>query len=239
MALVSGLTLLLPVTVLAREALQADSILAVVSGSRQAVLNSVGFAAAGATVLTLLGGCLGYAGARMPPRAGGALDLLAVVLFAVPATVIGIGLIGLWNRPGTAAVYGTTSMLLVGYAARFLPVTVLTMAASVRSIAVSHEEAAATAGASWVRTMHGVVLPQAAPGLLATWVVAFVLAFGEIGTSLLIAPPGETTLPIRVYTLIANAPPGHVAVLALGQALVVLTPLVALSIAFPGSRARP
>lgn len=35
----------------------------------------------------------------------------------------------------------------------------------------------------------------------------------------------EATLPIRVYTLIANAPPAQVAALALLQAAVVLAPL--------------
>jgi hypothetical protein len=38
-------------------------------------------------------------------------------------------------------------------------------------------------------------------------------------------------LPIRVYTLTANAPPGHVAALALFQALVVWCPLTLLGIA--------
>ena len=53
---------------------------------------------------------------------------------------------------------------------------------------------------------------------MAVWVVVFVLAFGELGASILVAPPGETTLPIRIYTLIANAPPSQVAALALVQA---------------------
>ena len=85
------------------------------------------------------------------------------------------------------------------------------------------------AGASWWRTVTTIVLPQARLGLLATWVVGFVLSFGEVGASILVAPPGESILPIRVYTLIANAPPGQVAALALGQALILFTPLVALA----------
>ena len=59
--------------------------------------------------------------------------------------------------------------------------------------------------------------------------VAFILSFGEVGTSILVAPPGESTLPLRVFTLTANAPPGHVAVLALFQSLIVLVPLILLA----------
>lgn len=59
--------------------------------------------------------------------------------------------------------------------------------------------------------------------------IVFILAFGELGASILVAPPGESTLPIRIYTLIANAPPAEVAALALLQSLVVLAPLALLA----------
>ncbi|MBA2305834.1 MAG: hypothetical protein H0W08_24820, partial [Acidobacteria bacterium] len=40
--------------------------------------------------------------------------------------------------------------------------------------------------------------------------------------------PGEATLPIRIYTIIANTPPSHVAVLALLQTVVIFIPVAAL-----------
>jgi iron(III) transport system permease protein len=83
-------------------------------------------------------------------------------------------------------------------------------------------------GAGWLRTLRLIVLPQLRLGIIAAWVVAFVMAFGELGASILVAPPGEATLPIRIYTIIANAPPSHVAALALLQALVIFTPMAAL-----------
>jgi hypothetical protein len=46
-----------------------------------------------------------------------------------------------------------------------------------------------------------------------------------------VAPPGEATLPIRVYTIIANTPSSHVAVLALLQAAVIFVPLASLGAA--------
>ena len=59
------------------------------------------------------------------------------------------------------------------------------------------------------------------------WVVAFVLAFGELGASILVAPPGEATLPIRIYTIIANTPSSNVAMLALLQSAVIFLPVAA------------
>jgi iron(III) transport system permease protein len=61
------------------------------------------------------------------------------------------------------------------------------------------------------------------PAIAATWAVVFVLAFGELGATILVAPPGESTLPVRIYTLIANAPSSQVAALALLQTGVILT----------------
>jgi ABC-type spermidine/putrescine transport system permease subunit II len=78
--------------------------------------------------------------------------------------------------------------------------------------------------------MIRIVMPQVRLGLATAWVIAFVLAFGELGVSVLVAPPGETTLPIRIYTIIANAPPSHVAALALLQTTVILVPVVALTL---------
>jgi ABC-type spermidine/putrescine transport system permease subunit II len=90
---------------------------------------------------------------------------------------------------------------------------------------VSHEEAAAVGGAGWLRTMRHVVVPQVARALAAAWVVAFVFAFGELGASILVSPVGESTLPIRIYTLIANTPSSVVSALALLQLAVIFLPL--------------
>jgi ABC-type Fe3+ transport system permease subunit len=129
-------------------------------------------------------------------------------------------------------------MLLLGYLARFIPVTALALGATTRHVPVSHEEAAAVSGAGWLRTMWRIVLPQMRLALAAAWVIAFVLVFGELGVSILVAPPGEATLPIRVYTIIANAPSSHVAVLALLQTAVIFAPLAALGAAVSLREAR-
>jgi iron(III) transport system permease protein len=229
-ALVVSVALLTPVAVLLREASAIRSWATVLEGSSSAIRNSLVLGVVGATLTTCVGLGLGYARARARRSVGFLADLTFVVLFSVPSTIVGVGLISLWNRPGAlGAVYGTNAMLLLGYLARFLPVAALGMAAAMRQIPDSHEEAAATAGAGWVRTMTHIVVPQAFRGVVAVWIVVFVLAFGELGASILLAPPGEATLPIRIYTLIANAPPAHVAALSLLQAAVIVSPLLLLA----------
>jgi iron(III) transport system permease protein len=225
--LVVATALALPMLILVREALGARS-LASATGSIDAIVNSLLLASLGATLIVTIAVCLGYAQSRARPGMRLAAQILVVVLFAVPSTIVGVGLIGLWNRQGPLGVlYGTDAMLLLAYLARFVPVATLILAAASQTVSVSQEEASAVSGVSWLRTVRGIVLPQLRVGVGAAWVVAFVLAFGELGASILVAPPGEATLPIRIYTIIANTPSSNVAMLALLQSVVIFVPVAA------------
>lgn len=217
--------LIMPILVLLREAV-GTSIVGAATESWPSIRISLLLALVGATLVVAIGATLGYARARASSRIGRVADITWVVLFAVPSTITGVALIGLWNRasfPGV--VYGTFGMFVLVYLARFIPVAALIVAAGVRQIPVSHEEAGAVGGAGWLRTIRCVVVPQIVPALATAWVVAFVFAFGELGASILVSPPRESTLPIRIYTLIANTPPSVVAALALLQLTVIFLPL--------------
>jgi iron(III) transport system permease protein len=215
-----------PLTVLGREALTVRSFPDTLTASGSAIVNSLVLAALGATAVVALAVWIGYGRTRLGPRLGRLVDVVLVALFAVPSTVVGVGLIGVWNRPGLfGAMYGTNVMILLAYLARLVPVAALVLAARARLVSVSQEEAAAVGGAGWLRTLWHIVFPQMTAALGAVWVVAFVLAFGELGATILVAPPGESTLPIRIYTMTANAPSSQVAALALLQASVIVAPL--------------
>jgi iron(III) transport system permease protein len=221
----------LPLVILAARALGDRSPAAAASGSFEAITNSLLLAATGATMVVAVAVWLGYQQSRASHSFRRAAQVTLVVLFAVPSTILGVGLIGLWNRTGPlGALYGTDAMFVLAYLARFIPVGALIMTAATETVSVSQEEAAAASGIGWLPTMRGIVLPQLRVGIAATWIVAFVLAFGELGTSILVAPPGEATLPIRIYTLIANAPPSHVAALALLQSSVIFIPVAAFAV---------
>ena len=222
---------LLPLFALGVETQGLSRIIAAARTSSAAITNSLFLAIVGASLILLLSLPLGYNRARARARFRGLFDLAFIVIFAVPSTVVGIGIIALWNRPGfLGEVYACQGIIAVAYIARFVPVLALIMAASVRQIPASLEEAAEVSGASWLRTFVRIILPQMRVGLLAAWVVAFIFAFGELGATILVAPPGESTLPVRVYTLIANTPPSEVAALALMQVGVILVPLTALGL---------
>jgi iron(III) transport system permease protein len=218
-----GLGAALPVGTLAAEARTLGSIREAIDRSGGAIGESVALAGIAATVAAGVALVLGYRRARSTRRWAYWVDAALIALFAVPGTLIGVGLIELWNRPGIGgAVYGTAAIVVIAYLARFMPVAILILSAGVRRVSRSAEEAAALSGAGWVRSMRHIVLPQIAGSLLVAWVMVFVLAFGEVGASVLVAPAGHTPYPVHVLTLIANTRPEQVAALALVQTLVVV-----------------
>jgi iron(III) transport system permease protein len=108
-ASVSVLCTLVVVTPLLSLLVQAGSLQAYVRALHAvsySLLRSVFLAAAGATALTVLGFFVGYLIHTRALPIWRAVDAGTVVLFALPSTVIGVGLVALWNRPATNFIYG-------------------------------------------------------------------------------------------------------------------------------------
>lgn len=205
--------------------------------SVDAVRNSFVWSAEGASLVVLIGALLGYWRAKASPRFGYLAEGLWVTVFAMPATIVGIGIIGLWNRPGILGdLYRTDAIVVLAYLSRFLPIGALLCAAFLRRVTTGVEEAAVVSGASWRRTFTRIVVPLSLKGLAAVWLVMFILMFGDVALAILVAPPGESNLAVRAYTLIANAPPGDVARLALVQIVISILPLGAITLLLRGER---
>jgi iron(III) transport system permease protein len=199
------------------------------AASIAAVANGFVWSTSAATVVVIVATLLGYWRTKASGLRAHAAEMLWVALFAVPATVAGIGIIGLWNRPGLLGdIYRTDAIVVVAYVARFLPLAAMLCAAFIRRVGHAGEEAAIVSGASWRRMFVCIVLPVAGRGLAVVWLVMFILMFGDVALAILVAPPGESNLAVRAYTLMANAPVGDVARIALMQIALSVLPLAAL-----------
>ncbi|MBI3950777.1 MAG: iron ABC transporter permease [Acidobacteria bacterium] len=215
-----------PFLVLMVEAASWRQMLDSLVAARRQITTSLVLSAIGVTVATGLGLLLGYWRARTSSGWRGLFDVVMIALFAVPSTVMGIGLIGLWNRPGwLGAVYTSPAMIVIGYLARYVPIAALLLGSYLQQLPASREEAAMVFGTDWWRMLGRIVIPSARLGLLAIWTIGFIFMFGELGTTVLVAPPGTTTLPVRVYAIMANSPDQRTAELCLMQTLVILLSL--------------
>lgn len=219
---------LLPVLVLVRKALAPGAFTEALARSGDSLVRSLVTAGVGATVLALIGFFLGYGIAVSRGAFWRGVDVLTLVLFALPATVLGIGLVSLWNRPGLGWVYSTPAILLVGYVAQFSALPSRIASATLASIPASMDEAARIAGAGWARRTALIVAPLAVRGIAAAWIVSFLFCLRDLGVSMMVYPPGADPLPVRTFTLMANGRPEMIAALCVLLAGATLLPLAAL-----------
>jgi len=165
--------------------------------------NSV--AVAGLTVLLTI--VVGAAGAysltrfAFPGREAVAKLILCTYMFAPIMIVIPIYILA--RRLGLV---DTHTALVLSYSSFCLPFALWLLRAFFQSIPVELEEAARVDGAGRPRAVLYVVAPLALPGLIATAIFTFTLAWNDyIFTRILIASDELKTLPVGVQDLFAAA----------------------------------
>ena len=155
-------------------------------------------------LLALLGAAAAVLLALFPAvlsvRGGGRCSRVPVHLaksaFALPGIIVGLGFLMLLIR---TPLYATTGALVLAMAFRLLPQAVTLNEASIRLVPHSLEEASCTLGRGPWSTLFRITVPIAAPGLLASWSLAFVTAMKELPLLVILRPPGFDTLPVRIW----------------------------------------
>jgi len=120
---------------------------------------------------------------------------------AVPAPLVGLGLIAIWNHGIGTVVFQSLAIVLLAWFARFFPIAVFLAQSALARVPRELESAAALAGAGPIRRMLSVVLRGAAPGLVAAWLATYILSATEFSATALIAPPGKPLLAPSVVNL--------------------------------------
>jgi iron(III) transport system permease protein len=221
------ITVALPLAALVAEAPSLTAYTEAFSLASDSILRSLVFAVIGASLLTVLGFFWGYiVHDRTLPFWRG-IDALALFLFTLPGTVVGIGLISLWNMPMTNLVYRTPAIIILGYLAQYAVLPTRMTAGILERIPPSLERAARLCGADWFMTLRHIVAPLAARGLIAVWIVSYVFCLRDLGISMVVYPPGSDTLPVRILTLMANGAPTLIAALCVILVAITLLPLAA------------
>ncbi len=223
---------LLPIAALLITSGSLSSYVEAMNGSGQSIVNSLTDGAIGATAITVLGFFLAYLVERSRARRRDGVDSLLILLFAVPGTVLGIGLILLWNHAVTAFLYKTLAVILLGYVAKYTVLAARVQGIALRQLPKSYEEAARIARVRWGTEIRRIHIPTLKRALTASWLIAFIFCLRDVDTTMAVYPPGSETLPVRIYTLMANSPEPVVAALALILVTITLAALIAMVILF-------
>lgn len=183
------------------------------------VRNSLVPAAIAATAIAFLGVVVGHGLSRGRRDAAG-LDAVALLAFVAPAALLGVGLIALWNRPATAWLYGSSTIIALGYVGRYAVVGIRAFAVACAQVPPQIEDAARVFGAGYLQRLMHIVVPLHRRALVVTWLLALVFALRDLETAVIFYPPAQDPLAVRIFTLEANGPEAVVAALACVQAAI-------------------
>jgi iron(III) transport system permease protein len=161
------------------------------------------YAAAGAGIITLVG--LGFSYLKHN-HSGWGIDLMLLGAFCIPAVVAGIALIGFYNTPWLNPVYASPAIVIIAYVMRFTFVAERIIQNRLLQLPESLEQAARIHGAGTWTYLRRILLPLSAQALFGAFIISFIFCLGELGTTIMVYPPGTSLLPIKIFTLMANAP---------------------------------
>jgi iron(III) transport system permease protein len=220
--MILGLSVGLPLAVLLKTAGPFSNYVRALSTSWDQISYSLVLAGSGAMICLLLAFSLSYLFQRTQIRMKTILELASFVPFAIPAITLGIGLIRVWNRPLADLIYGSSLIIIFGYIARFIPFSVVALSSGFKQASPRLEEVAHLTSPHWARVVRRIVIPLLRPSLITGFFIVFILSFGELGTTLLVIPPGKETIPIKIYNLMHYGAEQIVAALCVSLVAIVL-----------------
>jgi iron(III) transport system permease protein len=182
----------------------------------QAVANTIVLAATAALIAVLIGLFLAYANRLRISRTIRFASRLASLGYAIPGTIIGIGLLIPLARADNAisqmseSMFGFATGLLftgsiaaitIGYVVRFLAIAFGNLESGLQRVTPNLAAAARTLGRTPLGSLREVHLPLIRPALVSAALLVFVDCMKELPATLILRPFNFETLSTMVYTL--------------------------------------
>jgi iron(III) transport system permease protein len=182
------------------------------------LLDTARLAALAAVPAALLGLLIAYLVTRHRFVGRGALEFCALLSYALPGTVMGIGYILAFNQGGLRLT-GTAAILVAAFVFRGMPVGIRGAMAALAQVDRALEEASATLRADVPATLRRILLPLLAPAIVTGFVYCFVRAMTAVSQVVFLISPGHD---LATVLLLSWAEYGH-----LGRGAALATVLVA------------
>ncbi|MDM5353379.1 ABC transporter permease [Lysinibacillus sp. fkY74-1] len=151
----------------------------------------------------IFGVAAAYAMVRLNFKGKTLLDMLIMVPWALPGTVVAVNLIAAFSTENIFAfnqvLIGTFWILPLAYFIRHLPLVFRSTSASLVQLDPSIEEASRGLGANWWYTFRRIVVPLTFTGILAGTLLALVQSFGEFVASILIYSTSTIPLSVAIF----------------------------------------
>ena len=169
--------------------------------------NSIGLAFLGALIIVFVGFTAAYFSEQQSrTKKSKYFDWLLLIVFAIPSTIFGISLIKFYNQPALDFIYSSYAIILIGYVGKYTFISAKLIGNAIKQIPNSFDEAAKIEGITFFTRLRKILIPLIMPTLFVTFIISFIFCLGELGTTIMLYPPGTEIMPIKVFTIMANAP---------------------------------
>jgi iron(III) transport system permease protein len=142
-------------------------------------ITTIKLSAISAPLTGILGVLIAYLVSRYRFWGRELFEFTAMLSFAIPGTVIGVGYVMAFNTPPLVFT-GTAAIIVICFIFRNMPVAIRAAVAALQQIDRALEEASITLGASNLRTFNRIVLPLIRPAVFSGLVFSFVRAMTAI-----------------------------------------------------------
>mgnify|MGYP002633326632 CR=1 FL=1 len=135
-------------------------------------------------------------------RGGRWVNVLVMLPWALPGTVVAMNLITAFNDPAlpvSLQLYNTVYLLPLAYFVRFIPLLTRMATAAVTQFDGTLIEAGQTLGGSRRYCFQHIVMPLMAPSLLAATALVFASCLGEFVATILLYTPANLPIGIQIY----------------------------------------
>ncbi|MBI3457528.1 MAG: iron ABC transporter permease [Candidatus Rokubacteria bacterium] len=187
----------------ANHTLTAAHYLVVATTGWKAVRDTLVIALVGMPLGGLYGVALGYVVARTEARGRRWMEFVALMNYALPGTIVGIGYLIAFNGP-PLVLTGTAVIIVACYVFRYSPAGIRATVALLQQIDRALEEASTSLGASRFVTFRRVVLPLVMPAFLAGLAVVFIRSMTAISATIFLVSVNWTLLTVRILEAITE-----------------------------------
>jgi len=159
---------------------------------------------------------------KKPGTRGAAAWFIVLIPLAVPAPLIGIGMITIGNLPVLSGLSPALIMPALVSVVKFSPFAMIILFIQMRLVDPLLLDAAAVFARSRTDALTRIYLPLFAPGLVVSAGILAALTLAELGATLIVAPPGHATITMRIYNYLHYGSSSDVAGLCLMVTLLTL-----------------
>lgn len=154
-------------------------------------------------IIIVLAILIAYLVVRRSNTTNKVIDVLSMVPYIIPGSVVGIALaMSFSSKP--FALTGTVAIMIIALVIRRIPYTIRSSVATLQQIPMSIEEAAISLGSSKLKAFFTITVPMMANGILSGAIMSWVTIITELSTAIILYNLNSVTLTIATYTYVSR-----------------------------------